>query len=192
MIEGSARPTAGADGGHPLTSASPMTLSAIHQGRRARSSRTCRGIFRTDTVFILEHTDTLAGTDRLGWRRRESNPRDVPPPYRRPSSNPVWAFAGSVAQPKPHGCAGQVGHGGHRSELERCLGAMSPRLRLRNICAARPQWERPRAKCYPVPQPIDPGRDHRSPGFDHRRRRTSGPVGYRCGPTLCSEQPERT
>ena len=79
MIEGSARTTAGADGGHPLTSASPMTLSAIHQGRRERSSRTCRGIFRTDTVFILEHTDTLAGTDRLGWRRREPNPRLFPP-----------------------------------------------------------------------------------------------------------------
>jgi hypothetical protein len=56
-MERSARPSAGADGRHPLTNARPMRQSAIQQGRRARAGRTCRAIFRIDTVFILQHRD---------------------------------------------------------------------------------------------------------------------------------------
>ncbi len=67
MIEGSVRPRAGAEGGHPLTSASPMTVSAIHQGRRARASRTCRGIFRTDTVFTLQTGMRVGELHALEW-----------------------------------------------------------------------------------------------------------------------------
>ena len=57
-MERSDRPSAGADVRHPLTSARPMRQSAIQQGRRARANRTCRAIFRIDTVFILQSTST--------------------------------------------------------------------------------------------------------------------------------------
>ena len=59
-MDASASPSAGADGWHPLTSARPMRQSAVHQGSRARASRTCRANVRIDTVFIVRHTDIVA------------------------------------------------------------------------------------------------------------------------------------
>ena len=104
MIEGSARPTAGADGGHPLTSASPMTLSAIHQGRRERAVEHAVGSSAPHSL-ILQHMDTVAGTDRwdggggLRRMRRAAYPSRSPRPLHPNATRSTDELQSSPARP---------------------------------------------------------------------------------------------